>query len=61
MTPTPTLTDHDDTKAPDGAFFIIRVNKFGAGAIPAHGLDIDFSELPMTAADDLKSPSRFGR
>lgn len=29
---TPTHTYHDDTKAPDGAFFIGRVNKLGAGA-----------------------------
>lgn len=46
----------DDTKAPDGAFFIGCVNKFGGGAIPAHGLDIDFSELPLWAADDVKIP-----
>lgn len=46
MTPTPTITDHDDdAKAPNGAFFISRVNKFGSAATPLHGLDIDFSEL----------------
>lgn len=56
MTPTPTLTDRDDAKAPNGAFFITRVNKFGSAATPLHGLDIDFSELPPSTADDLEIP-----
>lgn len=53
---TPTTKPTDDTKTPDGAFFISRVNKFGAGVSPAHGLDIDFSELPPVMADDLEVP-----
>lgn len=47
----------EDTKAPDGAFFIGRVNKFGSAVvIPANGLDIDFSPLPPTLADGLEIP-----
>lgn len=44
MTPIPTPTDHDDTKAPDGAFFNADVNKFGS-VVPALGLSVDFSDL----------------
>lgn len=53
MNPTKAI---NDTKAPTGAFFITRVNKFGSAAAPLHGLDIDFSELPPSASDGLEVP-----
>jgi len=56
MKPLPTPTERDD-KAPDGAFFIGRVNKFGsAEVVPAQGLDIDFSPLPPLG-DGLAVPA----
>lgn len=51
-----TRTD-DDTKAPDGAFFISAVNKFGSVAVPACGLSFDSAPLPCQLDNLDFSPS----